>query len=168
MGRIRSRAAMAASIICFALLGPAANAAQEAKKLAGTWGLVSNVATDASGKKEEAYGPTPKGQAIFTSNGRYSIFISKPDLPKFAANNRVKGTADENKAVIGGLIAHVGSYTVDEKDKSFTLKVEAASFPNWNGTSQRRPFSVSGNELKWNTPQASAGGSNDLVWKRIK
>ena len=168
MGRIRSSAVTAASIFCFALSSHAASAAQDAKKLAGTWTLVSNVSTDASGKKEEVYGANPKGQAIFTSNGRYSIFISKPDLPKFAANNRIKGTADENKAVIGGLIAHVGSYTVDEKDKSFTLKVEAASFPNWNGTSQKRPFSVSGDELKWHTPAASAGGSNDLVWKRVK
>ena len=59
-------------------------------------------------------------------------------------------------------------FSVDEKDKSFTLKVEGSSFPNWNGTTQKRPFSISGDELKWNTPAASAGGSNDLVWKRIK
>jgi hypothetical protein len=168
MGRIRTSAATAASILCFALSSHPAGAAQDAKKLAGTWTLVSNVATDAAGKKEEVYGPNPKGQAIFTSNGRYSIFISKPDLPKFAANNRLKGTADENKAVIGGLIAHIGSYSVDEKDKSFTFKVESSSFPNWNGTTQKRPFEVSGDQLKWTTPAASGGGSNDLVWKRVK
>ena len=168
MGRIRTSAAAAASILCFALSTPAANAGPDAKKLVGTWTLVSNVATDASGKKEEVYGSNPKGQAIFTANGRYSIMITKPDLPKFAANNRLKGTADENKAIITGLISHFGSFTVDEKDKSFTLNVASSSFPNWNGTTQKRPFSVSGDELKWHTPAASAGGSNDLVWKRVK
>jgi hypothetical protein len=168
MGRIRTSAATAASILCLALSSHGANAAQDAKKLAGTWTLVSNIATDASGKKEEVYGANPKGQVIFSSNGRYSLLISKPDLPKFAGNNRLKGTADENKAVIGGLIAHYGSYSVDEKDKSFTFSVESASFPNWNGTTQKRPFSVSGNELKWTTPVASGGGSNNLVWKRVK
>ena len=64
--------------------------------------------------------------------------------------------------------ANFGSFTVDEKDKSFTLNVASSSFPNWNGTTQKRPFSVSGDELKWNTPAASGGGSNDLVWKRVK
>ena len=167
MGRIRTSAALAASILCFALSTPA-NAGPDAKKLVGTWTLVSNVATDASGKKEEVYGANPKGQAIFTANGRYAITITKADLPKVAANNRLKATADENKAITGGLIAHFGSYTVDEKDKSFTLNVASSSFPNWNGTTQKRPFSVSGDELKWHTPAASAGGSNDLVWKRVK
>lgn len=156
-----------AAILGFALSSHVANA-QDGKKLVGTWALVSNVATDASGKKEEVYGAKPMGQAIFTSNGRYAITITKPDLPKFASNNRLKGTADENKAIVGGVIAHFGSYTVDEKGKSFTLNVVSSSFPNWNGTAQKRPFSVSGDELKWNTPVASGGGSNDLTWKRVK
>ena len=157
----------AGAILGFALSSQPANA-EDAKKLVGAWTLVSNVATDASGKKEDVYGANPKGQAIFTSNGRYTIMITKADLPKFASNNRLKGTADENKAVIGGLISHFGTYTVDEKDKSFTLQMVSASFPNWNGTTQKRIFALSGDELKWNTPQASGGGSNDLTWKRVK
>lgn len=169
MKRIAANAAAAASILCFALAIPAGNAAAEsAKSLVGTWTLVSEMATDASGKKEAAFGSNPKGQVIFASNGHYDLIITRADLPKFAANNRAKGTAEENKAVVAGSITHFGKYSVDAKDKSFTFHVESATYPNWNGTDQKRSFSISGNNLKWITPNASAGGSAELVWKRVK
>ena len=37
----------------------------------------------------------------FTPEGRYNLMIARPDIPKIAANNRVKGTPEENKAVVG-------------------------------------------------------------------
>jgi len=90
-------------------------------------------------------------------------------LPKFASNDRAKGTAEENQAVVAGSIAHFGKYTVDQKDKSFTFHVETSTFPNWDGTTQKRAFTVSGGELKYTNPVASAGGGRvDLVWKRAK
>ncbi|MGZ5047181.1 MAG: lipocalin-like domain-containing protein [Usitatibacter sp.] len=156
--------------LCAALALPATHAAAQgakgAKGIAGTWSLVSNVTTDASGKKEPTYGEKPMGQVTFTPEGRYTLIISRPDLPKVAANNRLKATAEENKAITGGMLAHYGKYKVDPDGKSFTLSIESSSFPNWNGTQQKRLFSVSGNELKWTTPQSSGGGSSDLVWKR--
>ncbi len=70
--------------------------------------------------------------------------------------------------VVGGVINHIGRYTVDEKDKSFTFHVEASTYPNWDGTAQKRPFTVSGDELKYTNAAASGGGRADLVWKRVK
>ena len=169
MKRQCARAATAASILCFALAVSAGDAAaQAAKRLVGTWTLVSEMNTDASGKKQSTFGADPKGQVIFTSNGRYVLLISRADLPKFAANSRAKGTAEENKAVVGGSISHFGKYSVDEKDKSFTFHIESATYPNWSGTTQQRAYSVKGDELKWNTAASSGGGSSDLVWKRVK
>ena len=162
-------AATAASILCFALAVSAGDAAAQGEKsLVGTWTLVSEMNTDASGKKESTFGANAKGQVIFASNGRYALVISRADLPKFAANSRAKGTAEENKAVVGGSIAHFGKYSVDEKDKSFTAHVESSTYPNWNGTNQKRAFSISGDELKWSVAAASVGGSAELVWKRVK
>lgn len=153
--------------LCAALALPSTCAAAQGKKgITGTWSLVSNITTDASGKKDPTYGEKPMGQVTFTREGRYTLIISRPDLPKIAANNRLKATADENKAITGGMLAHFGKYKVDHDGKSFTLSIESSSFPNWNGTQQKRLFSVSGNELKWTTPQSSGGGSSDLVWKR--
>jgi Lipocalin-like domain len=161
--------AVLSSLLCFAFFLSASDAlAQAGKGLVGTWTLVTNVTTDATGKKEASYGEKPMGQISFSSNGRYTLIITRPDLPKFASNSRVKGTPDENKAVVGGMIAHYGTYTVDDKAKAIVFHIDSASFPNWNGTDQKRPYSVTATELKWNTPAASGGGSADLVWKRTK
>ena len=164
----RSRyAAVLAPLFCAALFVSATNTfAQAAKSLVGSWTMVTNFTTDANGKKEVTFGEKPMGQVTFSSDGRYTLLITRPDLPKFAGNNRAKGTPEENKAVLGGMIAHYGTYKVDDKAKAIVFHVESASFPNWNGTDQKRPFSVTASELKWNTPAASGGGTADLVWKR--
>ena len=169
MNRRNTLAAISASLLLLSLAMPAGDAAaQGAKSIVGSWALVSTDNVDASGKRTPIFGPNPRASLIFTSNGRYSLYISRASLPKFAAGNREKGTADENKAVVGGVISHIGRYTVDEKDKTFTFHVESSTYPNWDGTAQKRPFTVSGDELKYTNAAASGGGRADLVWKRIK
>jgi hypothetical protein len=134
--------------------------AQSAKSLAGAWTLVD---------VGDTYGKDPKGMLIFDSSGRYSLTITRSDLPQFASNSRVKGSADENKAVVGGSIAHFGRYKVNEKDKTLTFDIESSTFPNWSGASQSRPFSVVKGELKYKVATPSAGGvGNEVVWKRVK
>jgi Lipocalin-like domain len=102
------------------------------------------------------------------ANGRYSLTLARATLPKFAAENRTKGTADENQAIAAGSLAHFGKYTVDDKDKAFTFHVDTSTYPNWDGTSLKRPFTVSGDELKYTTDGASGGGTAELVWRRVK
>src|SRR4051812_48576303 len=70
--------------------------------IVGSWTplLVDDV--DADGTRSPIYGPNPKGMLMFSPDGRYSLQIMRDIRPKFAANSRLKGTADENKAVIGG------------------------------------------------------------------
>ena len=169
MNRRATLAAISASLMLAGLAAPAGDAAaQDAKSLVGTYTLVSADTTDASGKKTPTFGPNARGSLIFTSNGRYSIQFASGSLPKFASDNRAKGTAEENQAVIAGSIAHFGKYSVDEKDKAFTFHIESSTYPNWDGTAQRRPFSVSGDELKYSVAASSAGGRGELVWKRAK
>jgi hypothetical protein len=136
--------------------------AQSAKSLVGAWTLVD---------VGDTYGKNPKGSLIFDASGRYAITITRSDLPKFASNSRVKGTPDENKAVVGGSISHFGRYEV--KDKILIMKIESSTYPNWNGTTQERPFTVVKDELKYKVAAPSAGPSapgaaNQVVWKRAK
>jgi hypothetical protein len=169
MNRRNTLAAIASSFLLLSLALPSGDAAaQSAKSLAGSWTLVSADNIEASGKRTPTFGPNPRGSLIFTSNGRYSINIARTSLPKFASDNRIKGTAEENQAVVTGSIAHFGKYTVEEKDKAFTFHIETSTFPNWDGTTQKRPFTVSGDELKYGVAAASGGGRVELVWKRIK
>jgi hypothetical protein len=138
-------------------------------QLVGSWTFVSSVDTDKDSKKSDRWGPDAKGLAIFDASGHFSFMISRGNLPKFAASNVNQGTADENKAVLQGLIAMIGTWTVDEAGKTLITNIEAGSFPNFNGTSQKRIIvSLTGDEMKYTNPATSTGAMTEAVWKRAK
>ncbi len=135
-------------------------AAQSAKSLVGSWTIV---------KVGDSYGSSPKGMLIFDASGHYSLTITRSDLPKFASDSRVKGTAEENKAVVAGSITHFGRYSVNQADKALTFNIEGSTYPNWNGTVQKRPFKIVKDELTYTVATPSAGGAgNDVIWRRLK
>jgi lipocalin-like protein len=141
---------------------------QTAKELVGSWTLIS-VTVNRDGEKIEPFGPNPKGTMTFDSGGRFSIIVTRSDLPKFASNNRETGTSEENKAVAQGSIAYFGTYSVDEDGHMFIVHVGASSYPNFVGTDQKRIFTITGDELKYTNSNWSAGAGVALVvWKRAK
>ena len=147
---------------------PSVARAQSQSDLVGTWALVSSV-TEKDGARTEQFGSGAKGMLIFDASGRFMLTIIGPNLPKFASNNRASGTADENKAVISASIAVLGTYKVIGADKSLVFQVDSATFPNWNGTEQRRLISsLTIGELKYVTPTASSGGVGTVTWSRVK
>ncbi len=138
------------------------------EQLAGAWIYVSVDTVRPDGSRTPMYGPNPQGLVIFDGHGHYALVNSRPDLPKYASNDRLHGTAEEYKAVVQGSIAHFGRYTTNEADKTITFHIDTSTFPNWNGGEQRRPFVLSGDDLKWTTPSASGGGSGEIALKRAK
>jgi hypothetical protein len=137
------------------------------EQLVGTWAYVSVDTVRQDGSRVPMYGPNPQGLAVFDSNGHYILMTARSGQPKFASNNRTEGTPEEYKAVVHGSIAHFGRYTVNEADKTITFQIETSTFPNWNGAEQKRPFTLTGDELKWTTA-GSSGGSAEVVLKRAK
>jgi hypothetical protein len=81
--------------------------------------------------------------------------------------DRMEGTAEENKAAVQGANPHWGRYSVNESDKTILFKIEHAFFSNWEGTEQKRPFTLAGDQLTW-IAAASTGGRAELVWRRAK
>jgi hypothetical protein len=150
---------------CLGIAIPKADA-QTAKDLVGTWTLESDVSTTSDGREIQPFGPDPKGTAIFESSGHFAIVLSRPDLPKFASNNRMQGTAEENEAIVHGSIAFFGTYSVT--DGIIIQHIEGGTWPAWVGTDQRRTVtSFAGNEQTWTTVP-SFGGRSELRWKRMK
>jgi hypothetical protein len=142
--------------------------AQTADDLRGTWTLVSSV-TDKDGKKTEQFGHGAEGMMSLDAGGHFMLTIIGHGLPKFVANNRAAGTAEENKAVMSNSIGMIGTYSVNPAEKTLTFRVESATFPNWNGTEQKRLIvTASKDELKYITPTASSGGVGTVTWKRAK
>jgi hypothetical protein len=141
-------------------------AAQDAKAIAGTWTMVSNTVTLPSGEKMQPFGSDPRGVMVFAPDGRYVNTVMKASLPKFAGDSRMKGTAEEHRAVVEGSISHFGKYSVE--GKAIVFNIERSTYPNWDGTTQKRTFTLAGDELKYVVPAASVQGTAEVVWKRAK
>ncbi|WP_052495155.1 lipocalin-like domain-containing protein [Cupriavidus basilensis] len=135
------------------------------QQLAGAWTYVSVDTVRPDGSRTPMYGPNPHGLVIFDGHGHYALVNSRGDLPKYVSNDRMKGSAEEYRAVVQGSIAHFGTYVINA-DKTITFHIDTSTFPNWNGVEQRRPFVLSGDELRWTTPAASGGGTGEVVLKR--
>jgi hypothetical protein len=141
--------------------------AQTAKDLVGSWTLVSAV-TEQGGNKTDTFGPNPQGILVVDANGRYVIAFARADLPKIASNNRTTATPEENKAIVGGSVTHFGTVSINAAAKTLTFKIATATFPNWDGTEQQRPFTMTDDELTYTVASASGGGTATVVWKRAK
>jgi len=140
--------------------------AEFAADLRGTWVLVSSV-TDKDGNKTEQFGSGATGMMTLDAAGHFMLTIIGPGLPRFASNNRAAGTPEENKAVMSKSIAMIGTYSHNPADNTLTFKVESSTFPNWNGTQQKRVIVTSSkSELKYITPTASSGGVGTVTWRR--
>ena len=160
-----------ATILSLALVSGKAIAQQKTLKdqIVGHWIFVSSIDTNKDGTQTNRFGPNAKGLVMFDPSGRFSFFISRADIPKFAANNINQGTAEENKAVMQGSIAYYGTWTVDEASKTLSTNVEAATYPNLNGATQKRTItSLTADELKYTNAATTAGTSSDVVWRRAK
>ena len=137
-----------------------------ARDLVGTWTLVST-GSQQGGTKTDTFGPDPSGTLVFGSDGHYALIFLRRDLPKVASNNRTSETPDESRAIAQGSVAHFGTYTVAEADKTLVLHVESSTFPNWDGAEQRRAFSLSGDELTYTSP-GSTGVATQVTMRRVK
>jgi len=159
------------SVLVLGVALPAGHAVAQQKslkeQLVGAWTVVSATTKLPDGSLQ--WGARPKGLLIFTDNGRYSSHIMRSDRPKFASNNRVQGTPEENKAAVHGNVASFGTYSVNEANKTYTLRYEGSSYPNLEGTESTRPFTITGDELRVTNPAPTAGGPpSQLVYKRAK
>jgi Lipocalin-like domain len=171
VGRRLAIVAMIVFAVCsFSVSWAQQKGAATAKQLHGHWSLVSIDSVEQGVKKVGSFGPNPKGLFIFDPSGRYSFQMFRPDLPKFASNSRMTGTAEENKAVVQGTLSHFGTYTVNEKEGTFSVRPDASSFPNWAGTIQpARKFTIIKDELTITNPSSSTGPSTSiLVLKRAR
>lgn len=136
----------------------------EVKDLVGTWSLVSSdIVKD--GSKTETYGPHPRGLLIFGGDGHYALIFTRSDLPKVASGNRAVTTAEENKAIAGGLVATYGTYEADSK--FITLHIANATFANWTGADQRRAYTLSGGRLVYTSP-GTTGVPTVVTLERVK
>jgi hypothetical protein len=171
---IRNRVFFAAflSLLLVGLFPPQASPQQAANKdtIVGTWTLVlvDNVLPD--GTRVHLYGDNPQGILTFDAEGRYALQIYRAGRAKFASGDKSKGSPEENSAAVLGSNAHFGRYVANTDEGTIIFLIEHASFPNWEGTGQKRAFTISGDELTYTVPTPTSGGTaiGEVKWKRQK
>ncbi|HYL50085.1 MAG TPA: lipocalin-like domain-containing protein [Stellaceae bacterium] len=137
------------------------------QQIVGTWTYVSVEITKSDGSHIQNFGDKPNGVAVFDRDGHFVIAVTRSDLPKYASNNRMTGTANENQATVQGSLAQFGTYKVNDTDHSLMLHVTGSSYPNIVGTDRKFIITaMTRSEMKWTIPAATTGGTAATVLKR--
>jgi hypothetical protein len=158
-----------AALGCTLLIATAGLTAQTpAATLVGTWTLSAADDLKPDGTRSPAYGPNPQGLLTLGADGRYSVQIFRSERLKFASGDKRRGTLDEYKDASLGMSSHFGRYIVDSANGTIAFQIERASFPNWDGATQVRPFKLEGDELSWRVPATPDGTIPISVWRRAQ
>jgi hypothetical protein len=117
-----------------------------AQTIEGRWKLVAAEDLRADGGvARHPWGRTPVG-SIVVDRGSCYVQIMSSDVPSFSAGQAPIGEQMRN-ALLSTYIAYSGACTVDEKEGSVTLKVDAAWRPDYVGTEQKRFFRIEKNRM---------------------
>jgi Lipocalin-like domain len=178
--RLRSRAGTLAlgGLLCASMLSSAtqplmaasheSTSAITAATLVGTWTLTAADDLQPDGARVHAYGSDPRGILVFAADGRYTLQIFRENRAKFASGDKRQGTLDEYKEASLGMSCHFGHYSVDQMKGTLTFQIERASFPNWDGATQTRPFTLKGDDLEWHVPATPDGKIPVSAWRRLR
>jgi Lipocalin-like domain len=172
MNRRATLAMTTTGLLCLAVGLSASDALAQQKslkeQLVGTWTLVSSDQVRPDGTKVQQFGSDPKGINVFDANGRFFIMIASADNLQIASNGRSQKNFEKDDLIVES-IAYYGTYTVNEDVKVISLHLDASTFPNQDGTEQKRTITaLTADELKYSSPAAISGAQIHQVWKRAK
>lgn len=130
-----------AFLLVLALAAPVA-----AQTIEGRWKLLAAEDLRADGTVARyPWGRNPIG-SIVVDRGWCYVQIMSSDVPAFTAAAAAIGE-QMSAMLLSSYIAYSGACTVDDKEGSVTLKVDAAWRPNYVGTEQKRFFRIEKNRM---------------------
>lgn len=142
-------------------------------RLVGTWRLVSIEERRADGQRVTPldYGPEPVGILMYDATGHMAAQAMRRGRPRFGSDDVHLAPPEKAKTAFVGYNAYFGTYTVDERQGVVIHHVEASLIPDWEGTDQRRRFTLSGDTLILEPPAFKAQGetrTRRLTWQRVR
>jgi hypothetical protein len=136
--------------------------------LQGTWTLVAADKILPDGKTVRDYGENPKGRLVVDDKGRYSLQIFKSERQRFASDSKADASVDEFRSAVMGSSTHYGTMTFDEQAGVLVFSIEGSSFPNWEGTIQKRQYTLDGAKLRDTVPPRADGSIPVSEWRRLE
>jgi hypothetical protein len=137
--------------------------------LIGTWRLVSwENRSLLDGQISYPLGKDAAGYIMYNQDGYMFVAIMGPNRLKFAANDLLSGTPEEEAQAEETYVSYCGQYDFDG-DK-VVHHVELSLFPNWVGVDQERLVELTGNRLTLSTPPILLRGIQQtahLIWERV-
>ncbi|EJL28249.1 hypothetical protein PMI01_03557 [Caulobacter sp. AP07] len=167
MKLIHGRRLGAGLALATALLATAATAAEPS--LAGTWTLTAADRLAPDGSRSRDYGQHPKGRLIIDAQGRYSLQIFNDERLRVASGDKATSTPEEFASAVMGSSTHYGTVAVDPAAHVLVFRIEGASYPNWEGTEQRRKYALTDDGLSYQVPVPRPDGSVPISeWRRVR
>jgi hypothetical protein len=145
---------------------PAPPAPLARSTLAGRWKLRAAEDLRADGTVARLpWGEHPVG-SIVVERGACYVQIMSSDAPSFASADTA--VAEQMKAaLLSTYIAYSGPCTIDDAERSVTLRVEAAWRPDYVGTQQKRFFRFENGVLLFGPAQGSIRAANETLTRRL-
>lgn len=143
------------------------------RELIGTWRLASIEERDAGGKLVVPldYGAKPVGLLMYDATGHMSVHIMRQGRPRLDSDDVHRATPEQARAAFVGFNGYFGTYEVDEKARVIIHHLEGCLIPNWEGSTQCRPFTLAGDKLILDPPSFLAGGqkrTRRVTWERVR
>lgn len=133
----------------------------------GSWKLIAADKLLPDGTRVADYGAEPHGMAIFTADGHFMVEVFRDVRLKFASNDRAKGTPEEYKDASLSSSCSFGTYSVDPATSKVTMKIDRATFPNNDDTTQVRAYELKADILSWRVPARPDGSVPITVLRRV-
>lgn len=136
-----------------------------AKKLLGTWKIISLEVPDSNGQPSYPFGREPKGYISYDSTGHMGVHIMNSERPK----------PDPGSNITRGYMAYFGTYEINEKDRVVIHHMEGNTNPNLTGTDYIRYYDFDGDVLTLTATNLVDGKltpksphSIRITWRRVK
>ena len=136
-----------------------------AKKLIGTWKIISLEVPDKNGQVSYPFGREPRGYISYDSTGHMGVHIMNIERPK----------PDTGTNIARGYLAYFGTYEINEKDGVVVHHMEGNTNPGLTGTDYIRYYDFDGDILTLTATNlvdgklaAKSANSTRITWRRVK
>ena len=136
--------------------------------IAGAWVLAGADKLFPDGTRVPAFGNDPRGLAIFTVDGYYSVQIYGTGSFTFSTGNQHGGTSQAHLDIPYGMSLHFGRFTLNPVNDTITLRPDHACFPNEDDSTRIYTFETKGDRLSWKLVQRPDGSTFITFLRRLR